>query len=174
MTKAITMNHRLHQFKEMVVRTFLLTVYLAAWFCALVFLSNSILEIEGIPYIGFGIAIVKAAVTAKFMVMGLEIFPLPINKGSSLVFGILRRSIVYVIVVVGLSYLFAGIEGYFHHEGFIEPIRHFAGGSVKHLIALTITYWLIVLPYLAYFALEEVIGQKQMHDLLHGLNKPAN
>ena len=168
MTKEITTNHSINKFKEMIIRTFLLTVYLAAWFCALVFLSNSILEIEGIPYIGFGMAVIKAAVTAKFMVMGLEIFPLPITKGSSLVFGVFKRSIVYVVVVVGLSYLFAGIEGYFHHEGFIEPMRRFAGGSPKHLLAISITYWLIILPYLAYYAVEEVIGHEKMRQLLRG------
>lgn len=165
------LNHpSFNKFKEMIIRTLLLTTYLAAWFCALVFLSDSILEIDGVPYIGFGMAIIKAAVTAKFMIMGLEIFPLPINKSSSLVFGVLKRSIVYVVVVVALSYLFAGIEGYFHHEGFVEPMRHFAGGNLKHLIALTITYWLIILPYLAYYGLEEVIGQERMHELLHARN----
>lgn len=167
MTEATSTNRPFNKFKDMVIRTFLLTAYLAAWFCALVFLSNSILEIEGIPYVGFGMAIIKAAVTAKFMVMGLEMFPLPINKGSSLIWGVIKRSIVYVVVVVGLSYLFSGIEGYFHHEGFIEPMRHFAGGSPRHVLALAITYWLIVIPYLAYYAVEEVIGQERMHELLH-------
>lgn len=170
MTETISIQRPFNKFKEMIFRTFLLTVYLAAWFCALVFLSNSILEVEGIPYVGFGIAIIKAAVTAKFMIMGLEMFPLPINKGSSLVFGVLKRSIVYVVVVVALSYLFAGIEGYFHHEGFVEPLHHFAGGSFKHILALAITYWLIILPYLAYYSLEEVIDKQQMHQLLSGLN----
>lgn len=159
------------KFKEMVIKTFVLTIYLASWFCALVFLSNSILGVDGVPYVGFSMAIIKAAVLAKFMIMGLEIFPLPLNKSSSLILGILKRSIVYVIVVVALSYIFAGIEGYFHHKGFVDSLHDFAGGSLRHLIALAIMYWLIVLPYLAFKAFEEVIGEEKMRDYLLGINK---
>lgn len=170
MTQAKPTYHRLSKFKEMVVTTLILTIYLASWFCALVFLSNSILEIDGVPYIGFGMAILKAAVAAKFMVMGLEIFPLPINHGAPLLHGILKRSIVYVVVVVGLSYLFAGIEGYFHHKGFMDSLHDFAGGSLKHLIALAIMYWLIVLPYLAFIAFRDAIGVDKMREYLLGHN----
>jgi hypothetical protein len=171
MAKTTSNTSRLHKFKEMVVKALILTIYLASWFCALVFLSNSILEIDGIPYVGFGVAILKAAVSAKFMMMGLELFPLPINKGSSLIFGVLRRSIVYVIVVVALSYLFSGIEGYFHHKGFVESLDEFAKGSIKHLMALAITYWLIIVPYLAFSAFKEMIGEDKMREYLLGFRK---
>ena len=171
MTQEHSNHTQFHKFKDMFVKTTILTIYLASWFCALVFLSNSILEVDGVPYVGFGMAIIKAGVLAKFMVMGLEIFPLPLNKSSSLIIGILKRSIVYVIVVVALSYLFAGIEGYFHHKGFLDSIHNFAGGSFRHLIALAIMYWLIVLPYLAFKAFEEVIGEEKMRAYLLGLSK---
>lgn len=171
MAKTSSHTSRLHKFKEMLVKAFILTSYLGAWFCALVFLSNSILEIDDIPYIGFGVAIVKAAVSAKFMIMGLELFPLPINKGSSLIFGVLRRSVVYVLVVVALSYLFSGIEGYFHHKGFMDSLHEFAGGSFRRLLALSITYWLIIVPYLAFTAFEELIGEEQMRKYLLGFRK---
>lgn len=171
MTHVSSVVQKLVKIKGVMIKTFILTVYLASWFCALVFLSNSILEIDGVPYIGFGMAIIKAAVVAKFMVMGLEMFPLPLEKSSSLIFGILRRSIVYVIVVIALSYLFAGIEGYFHHKEFLESLYSFAGGSLRKLSALAIMYWLIVLPYLAFKGFEEVIGEDQMRAYLHGLKK---
>lgn len=162
---------KLSSLKEVMIKTFILTAYLASWFCALVFLSNSILEIDGVPYIGFGLAIIKAAVSAKFMMMGIEFFPMKMNSGTPLLYGILKRSIVYVLIVVSLSYLFNGIEGYFHQKGFVESLHNFAGGSLKHLLALSIMYWLIVMPYLAFVGFREVIGDDKMRVYLLGLKK---
>lgn len=162
---------KLSSLKEVMIKTFILTAYLASWFCALVFLSNSILEIDGVPYIGFSMAIIKAAVSAKFMMMGVEMFPMHMNGRTSLLHAILKRSIVYVMIVVGLSYLFSGIEGYFHHKGFVDSLQKFAGGSLTHIVALSIMYWLIVMPYLAFIGFKEVIGDDKMRVYLLGLKK---
>jgi hypothetical protein len=70
--------------------------------------------------------------------------------------------------VLIFSYLFAGIEGLFRHHGFIDSMRSFCDADVGRILALTLIYWLIVLPYIAYRALEEAIGQKKLHSYLAG------
>lgn len=146
----------------------ILNAYLAAWFCALVFLSDAILEQDGVPYISYGFAILKASALSKFMLIGQKVFPLQFSKGSSVLWLVFRRSIIDCAFVLALSYIFAGAEGYFHHRGFIESLQNFCKGSLEHVAALTLCYWLIILPYLAYCGLKQAMGESLLFSYLMG------
>ena len=148
----------------------ILNVYLAAWFCALVFLSDAILEQDGVPFFGYGFAILKASALSKFMLIGQKVFPLEFNKGSSVLWLVFRRSIIDCAFVLALSYLFAGIEGFIHHRGFVESLQNFCKGSLEHVAALTLCYWLIILPYLIYCGLKTAMGERLLFSYLLGVN----
>ena len=53
-----------------------LTVYFSIWFCALTFLAATTLNKHPIPLSMFGIAIIKAGLCAKFMLIAQAIFQL--------------------------------------------------------------------------------------------------
>lgn len=149
----------------------ILNAYLAAWFCALVFLSDAILQEDGVPYIGYGFAILKASALSKFMLIGQKAFPISFEKGSSVLWLVFRRSIVDTAFVLLISYLFAGVEGFFHHKGFIESFQNFCKGNLEHVAALTLCYWLIILPYLAYCGLKRAMGEEILFTYLMGKGK---
>lgn len=152
-------------------KSLILNAYLSAWFCALVFLSDAILQEHGVPYISFGFAIAKASLLSKFMMIGEHAIPLKFNERSSVLWLMLRSSIIYTSFVLVLSSIFVGIEGYFHHKGFVESLQNFYQGNLEHLAALTLCYWLIILPYLAYCALKSIIGANVFDAYLLGSNK---
>jgi len=149
-------------------KIFILFVYFAIWFSALSFLSYSVLRQEGIPYAHIGFAFVKAFLCAKFMLLGQALYPIESKKDKPLVWQILPRSIVYLGVVVLLSAIESGLEGLIHHRGFISSLANFGNGDPIHILALSLIYWLIVLPYLTFMSLQSVIGSPEMKKIFLG------
>ncbi len=150
-------------------RGLILQAYLAVWFCALIFLSDSILQKDGVPYISFGFAILKASALSRFMLIGQKLFPLPFARGSSVLWLVFRRSLIDTGFVLFLSYIFYGVEGAIHGKGFYETLQNFCGGSLQHVIALTLCYWLIVLPYQVYCGLKRAMGADSLYTYLLGV-----
>ena len=155
-------------------RGLILQAYLAVWFCALVFLSDAILQEDGVPYIGFGFAILKASALSRFMMIGQKLFPLPFVTGSSVLWLVFRRSLIDTSFVLFLSYVFYGIEGVIHHKDFFETLQNFCKGNWEHVAALTLCYWLIILPYLAYCGLKKAMGAQRLYAYLMGIEDQKN
>ena len=163
------MNAFLEHVETTFKRGLILQAYLAVWFCALVFLSDAILQEDGVPYIGFGFAILKASALSRFMLIGQKLFPLPLARGASVLWLVFRRSLIDTGFVLILSYLFYGLEGVIHGKGFFETVQNFCRGSWEHVIALTLCYWLIILPYLIYCGLKKAMGAQQLYAYLLGV-----
>jgi hypothetical protein len=105
-----------HSFKEKAkdefIKAFKLTLYFGAWFCALAFLGATSLDERPIPLSIFGFALFKAAICAKFMLLAQAVFPIKVDKKHGIVGSLLLESLVYLLVVLGLNYLEAGVHGY--------------------------------------------------------------
>lgn len=163
------MNAFLEHIETTFKRGLILQAYLAVWFCALVFLSDAILQEDGVPYIGFGFAILKASALSRFMMIGQKLFPLPFISGSSVLWLVFRRSLIDTGFVLLLSYIFYGIEGVIHHKDFFETLQNFCKGNWEHVAALTLCYWLIILPYLVYCGLKRAMGAERLYGYLLGI-----
>ena len=152
------------EIKKMVI----LFIYFSIWFCALAFLSFSVERLQGFPYIHIGLALVKALLCAKFMLMGQMLYPIESKRDQPLIGQILPRSLVYLGVVILLSALESGMEGWVHHRGFISSLANFGNGDPIHILALSLIYWLILLPYLTFMSLQSVIGSPEMKKIFWG------
>lgn len=149
-------------------KIFILFVYFAIWFSALSFLSYSIFRHDGIPYAPLSLALIKALLCAKFMLMGQALYPIESKRDKPLIGQILLRSIVYLGVVILLSALESGLDGWIHHRGFISSLANFGNGDPIHILALSLIYWLIVLPYLTFMSLQSIIGSPEMKKIFLG------
>ena len=156
------------KFSAELKKIFILFVYFAIWFSALAFLSFSVARLQGFPYVHISLALVKALLCAKFMLMGQMLYPIQSKRDRPLIGQILPRSIVYVGVVVLLSALESALEGWIHHRGFISSLANFGNGDPIHILALSLIYWLIVLPYLTFMSLQSVIGSPEMKKIFWG------
>lgn len=163
------MGFKFEKIEAAIKKGLILQVYLAVWFCALVFLSDAILEQVGVPYFTYGFAILKASALSRFMLVGQKLFPLPFARGSSVLWLVFRRSLIDTAFVLALSYLFYGLEGMIHHKDFFETLQNFCKGSWEHVIALSLCYWLIILPYLIYCGLKKAMGAESLYAYLLGV-----
>jgi hypothetical protein len=154
--------------KDEFVEASLLALYFAAWFCTIAFLTFAVLREQAILITPFGLAIIKAGLCAKFMMIGKAIFPLRVDANRGLIKSIFWHSIVYLGIVLALSFAEAGIEGLFHGKSFLESLSSFGHGDPIYVAALAIMYWLILWPYLIVLGLNQTLGIKAVHTILFG------
>ena len=157
-----------HRIKDEFVQASLLALYFAAWFCAIAFFTFAVLREEAIPITPFGLAIIKAGLCAKFMMIGKAIFPLKVDANRGLIKSIFWHSIVYLLIVTALSFLESGIDGLLHGKSFIESVSSFGHGDPIYIAALSIMYWLILWPYLIVLGLNESLGNTAVRTILFG------
>jgi len=143
-------------------------VYLSIWFSALVFLSNAILRANELPVLTLSFALVKAALCAKFMLLGQSLFPMALGNGKPIFWILMRHSVVYLIIALALSFFESGLEGLFHHKPFFESLLNFEQGDPYRLAATSFIYWLIILPYLVFVGMREELGYSEVSRILFG------
>ena len=157
-----------HRIKDEFVQASLLALYFAAWFCAIAFFTFAVLREEAVPITPFGLAIIKAGLCAKFMMIGKAIFPLKVDANRGLIKSIFWHSIVYLLIVIALSFLESGIDGLLHGKSFLESIASFGRGDPIYITSIAIMYWLILWPYLILLGLQQSMGDEAVHTILFG------
>jgi hypothetical protein len=157
-----------HRIKDEFVQASLLALYFAAWFCAIAFFSFALLREAAIPISPFGLAIIKAGICAKFMLIGKAMFPLRVEANRGLVKSLFWHSIAYLGVVIALSFAESGIDGLLHGKSFLESVSSFGHGDPVYIAALSLMYWLIVWPYLIVLGLNQSLGNKAVRTILFG------
>ena len=157
--------------EEEMKKAFTLTVYFGIWFCAIAFMAATALEERPIPLSLFGFAILKAGISAKFMLIAQAAYPIKVNKDHGIVNSLILESIIYIAVVVALNYLEAGIEGLIHGKEFISSMGAFGNSDPLRVLAMSIVYWLIVWPYLIFTGVNIILGNKETIAILFGTKK---
>jgi len=166
-----------HSFKEKAkeefFKAFRLTLYFGVWFCALAFLGATSLHEKPIPLSIFGFALFKAAICAKFMLIAQVALPIKVNKNYGVVGSLFLESLVYLLVVLGLSYLEAGVHGLIHGKDFLISMADFGESNPLRVLAMSIVYWLIVWPYLLLTGMSMMLGSNATLEILFG-RKPES
>ena len=157
-----------YRIKDEFIQALLLALYFAAWFCAIAFFSFALLREAAIPITPFGLAIIKAALCAKFMMIGKAIFPLHVDANRGLFKSIFWHSLAYLGIVLALSFAEAGIDGLFHGKSFLESLSSFGHGDPIYIAALSLMYWLILWPYLIVLGFNQTLGNTAVRTILFG------
>ena len=141
---------------------FHLTLYFGVWFSALSFLMYELQGHTGLPFEAWGFAWVKAAICAKFLLIGQLLLPMPSVTKTRLWSTILPRSFGYLLVVIVLNVLEEGVRGLLRDHSFVQSMADYAGGNPLHLLALAWVYWLMLVPYLVITSLLAETAPQEM------------
>jgi hypothetical protein len=123
--------------------------YLYVCFGAIIFYRDAVLQADGIPYADYGVAVVKAAILGKFMLLGQAarlgerwkvMAPIP-------ALAILRKASFFLILLVVLTIVEEAVVALIHGRGIVRAISEVAGGSWQQRIATCLLLWLILMPY---------------------------
>lgn len=160
-----------HRLKEEFFNVVVLAIYFAVYFSALTYLKFSILEKVDIAYTTYGLCWIRALVCAKFMEIGLKIYPIKSTPGKPIFIHILNRSLIYVIIVDLHILVEQLVVAAIHHKPLISVVTNWAPGSMNQALALEILYWLMLVPYITYFAISQSLEPGKLKKIVWGFHK---
>jgi hypothetical protein len=143
-----------HEFKELII----LTAYLYVAFGVIIFYKYAILRGEGIGWAPWGLAIVKALLVAKFILLARAARIGERHQDKPLIWPTLYKSAIFLAVVWILTVIEEAIVALLHGRPILEAIAEIGGGTPLQLIATLVLVFLIFFPYFALQSLGEVMG----------------
>jgi len=141
----------------------ILATYLFVCFAALAAFKAAVLGAYHISFAPWVFAAVKALVSAKFLLVG-RMFGLGdgLAKKYPLILSTLYRSLAFLIVLLFLSALEELIIGRLRGETVAASLAGLGGGTLWQLIATCVIMFLVLVPWFAFRALGEIIGDETL------------
>ena len=125
------------ELKEFIV----LTAYLYVCFAAVIYFKAAVLKAHGVAYAHLGLAIVKAAICAKFMLMGRVFHIGERFRKLPLIVPTLHRSLVFLLLLAVLTFIEEIVVGAIHGRTVLDSISGIAGGTLQQMIATISSYF---------------------------------
>ena len=145
---------------EELIEFAVLTVYLYICFAAVIFFKAAVLQAQGIAYDHLGLAIIKAALCAKFILVGRAAHIGERFRNLPLIVQTLHKSFVFLLLLVVLTLIEEIVVGAIHGESIMDSISGIAGGTLYQFVATILIIFLILTPYFAFRSLGQIVGDK--------------
>jgi len=171
---ASTKSDLAHRAERELVHYIVIATYLYVCFGALIFYKHSILQSEGIAFAAYGLALGKALILAKFILVAHALKIGDRNKTSRLAFGIIWKSLLFAALLIGLSVIEEIAVGLFHGRQPQEVLGEIAGGTLPQVLATSLLILLIMLPYFAFREISASLGEGKLMQLLFERRPPAH
>lgn len=151
-----------------------ISAYLYICFGSLIFYKATILHSDGIEFASFGIAVVKALVSAKFIMLlhALRIGERIGGVGVLLV-DILKNSVLFVMFLIALTVVEEMVVGYFHGRTSQEVLSEMAGGTLPQAFAVSLLMLLTLIPYFAFRCVADHLGKGVLWKILIERRNPS-
>jgi hypothetical protein len=136
-----------------------ISAYLFVCFGSLLFYKSAILRSEGIEFTVFGLALAKALILGKFiLVLQAAKVGERGDKPGILLVDILKTSFLFLIFLVALNIIEEIVFGLFHGRATREVLGEMAGGTLPEAIAVCVLLLLVLIPYFSFRGLASRLG----------------
>lgn len=151
-----------HELKQFV----LIFVYLYICFGTLVLYKVAILRAQGIDYAPYGIAVIKALLLAKFILMGHMARVGDRYKRRRFIYIVAHKSLLFLVMLFVFSVIEEVVAGIIHGQTIGASLAEFAGGTLPQVLASCAIMLLVLIPYLALRELNDVMGEGRLRQIL--------
>jgi hypothetical protein len=140
----------------------IIAAYLYVFLAALIYLKAAILHAHDIPFATFGFAGAKALICAKFVLIGRALHLGERFNALPLIWPTLYKSLVFLVLLLILNAIEEVVVGFMHHRAVADSLAEFGGGTLAQLTASSVVVLLILIPFFAFRALGEVVGERNL------------
>jgi hypothetical protein len=135
-----------------------LSVYLYVGLGAMLLQKTATLADAGIPYTAWGVAVLKALVLAKFMLVGHAFHLGERHRQRPLIWPTLYMALMFLILLLVLTTVEEITLGLIHHRALADSLARIVGPTAIAAAGNLLVMYLILLPYCAFRSLGAVIG----------------
>jgi hypothetical protein len=156
--KATLPQRATHELKEFAI----LAVYLYITLGAVIMMKTAVLHTEGIDFAPWGIAIVKAVLLAKFMLVGRAMKIGERDTTGPLIWPTLYRAFAFLVLLIILTIIEEALVGLFHHRSIAASLGELAGVRLEETLAGYLIMLMVLVPYFAFRVLGEALGEGRL------------
>jgi hypothetical protein len=157
-TKETLRQRAMHELIEFAI----LTVYLYITLGAVILVKASVLHDYGIGSAVWGIAIVKAAVLAKFMLIGHAMKIGERYSSRPLIWPTLHKALAFLVLLIVLTIIEEVVVGLFHHQTVAASLDELFGAKLDETLAGILILFLVLIPYFAFRVLSDALGESRL------------
>ena len=110
-------------------------LYLYITFGAIILMKTAILHAHGINFTPWGIAAVKAAILAKFMLLGHALKLGDSGKFGPLIWPTLYGAVTFMLLLVVLTIIEEIVVGFFHGRSVVSSLGELSGAHLAETVA---------------------------------------
>jgi hypothetical protein len=156
--KATLRRRAMHELAEFAI----LTAYLYITLGAVILMKTSVLHDHNISFAPWGIAIVKAAVLAKFVLLGRAMKIGERYSTYPLIWPTLHKALAFLVLLVVLTIIEEVVVGLFHHQTMTTSVDELAGAKLGETLAGVLILFIVLIPYFAFRVLNEALGEGRL------------
>jgi hypothetical protein len=156
--KAPLHQRAIREFKELVF----ITLYLYITLGAVILMKAAVLHGQGIEFAPWGVAIVKAVVLAKFMLLGEAVKIGGRTTTGPLIWPTLRKAFGLLVLLIIMTIIEEAVVGLFHHRSIAASLGELFGPRLEETLAGYLIMLLVLLPYCAFRVLGEALGEGRL------------
>jgi hypothetical protein len=140
--------------------------YLYVCFGALIFYKAAILRGHGLEFAAYGLALGKALILGKFILIAHAFKIGDWSKTSRLALDILWKSALFALLLIVLSVIEEIVVGLIHGRHAQDVAKEIAGGTLAQVFATSLLILLIMIPYFAFREVSTAMGEGKLLRLL--------
>jgi hypothetical protein len=110
----------------------------------------------------WGVAAVKAAFLAKFMLLGRAMKLAERHTTSPLIWPTLQKAFAFLVLLVVLTVIEEAVVGLFHGESIAASLGELVGPRPEETLAGILILLLVLIPYFAFRVLDEALGEGRL------------
>ncbi len=137
----------------------ILTIYLYIAIGAMNVIKAAVLRSHGIDESYWGLAIVKALLLAKFVALGKAAKLGEYDTHRPLIWPTLRRTLVFVPLLIGLTIVEEVAKGLIHHQSVGDSLGELFGTRLAESLAGALLLLLVLIPFFALQILSDALGE---------------
>jgi hypothetical protein len=144
----------------------LIFAYLYVCLGAIILYKLTILRGQGIDYEPYGLAAIKAFLLAKFILIGHAAKVGDRYGRRRFIYVVAYKSFLFLLILLALSIIEEAIVAVIHGRPISASVVDVAGGTLPETLAGCLIMLLILIPYLAFRELSEVLGEGRLRQIL--------
>src|ERR1700722_901404 len=146
----------------------LIFLYLYIALGAIILMKAAILHAHGVSFTPWGIAAVKAAILAKFMLLGHAMKLGDSGKSGPLIWPTLYGAVIFVLLLVALTIIEEIVVGFLHGRPVAASLGDLTGHHLEETAAGIVIMLLVLIPYFAFRVLALSLGTDRLMQMFFG------
>jgi len=133
-----------------------------AFRAAVILMKAAVLHAEGIAFTPWGIAIVKAVVLGKFVLLGNLAHLGERFTTKPLIWPTLHKALAFVVLLIVLTIIEEAVVGLFHGRSITASLGDLFGTRLAETLAGYLIMLLVLIPFFAFRVLSEALDEGRL------------